>query len=92
MQQNQGPAQAMTDKEYMEDVLLTSKTLSGLYHYATQESSTEQLHNQFKSNLNDTITMQHNIYSAMQKNGWYPQQQADQSQVGQIKTRFSQPQ
>lgn len=82
--------QTMTDREYMEDILLTAKTLTGLYHYATQEASTEQLHTQFKTNLNDTISMQHNIYSTMQQNGWYPQQQAEQQQVQQVKTKFSQ--
>jgi len=80
----------MTDREYMEDVLLTSKTLTGLYHYATQESSTVDLHNQFKNNLNSALNMQHNIYSTMQQNGWYPQQQAQQEQICQIKTKFQQ--
>jgi spore coat protein CotF len=79
----------MTDREYMEDVLLTAKTLTGLYHYATQESSTESLHTQFKTNLNDTLAMQHSIYGAMQQNGWYPQQQAEQQQISQVKTKFS---
>lgn len=82
----------MTDREYMEDVLLTAKTLTGLYHYATQESSTEQLHNQFKTNLNGSLMMQHNIYNTMQQHGWYPQQQAEQQQVSQVKTKFQQAQ
>lgn len=80
----------MTDREYMEDVLLTAKTLTGLYHYATQESSTESLHMQFKTNLNDTLQMQHSIYGAMQQHGWYPQQQAESQQISQVKTKFSQ--
>lgn len=80
----------MTDREYMEDILLTAKTLTGLYHYAVQESSTEQLHNEFKKNLNETIIMQHDIYKAMQQNGWYPQQQAPQDQIQQVKTKYTQ--
>lgn len=82
--------QNMTDREYMEDVLLTAKTLTSLYHYAVQESPTEQLHNQFKDNLNQTICMQHNIYNAMQQNGWYSQSQADQNQINQVKNKFTQ--
>ncbi|MDR0914961.1 MAG: spore coat protein [Oscillospiraceae bacterium] len=89
MAQNQTP-QPMGDKEYMQDILLTSKTLVGLYHYATQESSTEQLHNQFQSNLNDTLNMQHNIFAAMEKNGWYQTQQAEQEQVNQVKSKYTQ--
>ncbi|MCL2698662.1 MAG: spore coat protein [Oscillospiraceae bacterium] len=81
---------AMTDKEYIEDVLLTAKTLCGMYHYATQESSTEGLHNQFKCNLNDSIAMQHRIFGAMQQNGWYPQQQAQPQQINQVRSKYSQ--
>ncbi|MCL2077871.1 MAG: spore coat protein [Oscillospiraceae bacterium] len=81
---------AMTDKEYIEDVLLTSKTLTSMYHYATQESSTEGLHNQFKCNLNDSLAMQHRIFAAMQQSGWYPQQQAEQQQINQVKMKYGQ--
>ena len=79
----------MTDKEYMEDVMLTAKTLTSLYHYATQEASTQSLHSEFQKNLNDTLKMQHDIFSTMEQNGWYPQQQADQAQINQVKTKFS---
>jgi spore coat protein CotF len=78
----------MTDREYMEDLLMTSKTLNGLYHTATQEASSEPLRRQFKSNHSDTIEMQHNIFTAMQQNGWYTQQRAEPSQVNQIRSKF----
>lgn len=84
------PKQTMTDKEFIEDILLTAKTLTSMYHYATQESSTDKLHCQFKNNLNETIDMQHRIFAAMQQNGWYPMQQADQTQINQVKTKFMQ--
>lgn len=82
--------QAMTDKEYIEDILLTSKTLSVMYHSATQEASTEKLHCTFKNNLNGSLEMQHKIFCAMQQNGWYPMQQADQNQINQVKTKYLQ--
>ena len=78
----------MTDKEYMEDLLMTSKTLNGLYHTATQEASTEPLRRQFKCNHSDTIEIQHNIFMAMQQNGWYQQQQAQPQQINQVKTKY----
>ncbi|MCL1823378.1 MAG: spore coat protein [Oscillospiraceae bacterium] len=81
---------AMSDKEYIEDVLLTAKTLTGMYHYATQESSTEGLHTQFKSNLNDSIAMQHRIFASMQQNGWYPMQNAEQQQINQVRSKYMQ--
>lgn len=82
--------QSMSDKEYLEDILLTSKTLCAMYHYATQESSTEPLHNAFKCNMNDSIEMQHRVFGAMQQNGWYPMQQADSNQINQVRTKYMQ--
>lgn len=84
--------QTMGDKEYMQDILFTAKTLTNLYHNATQEAATEQLYNQFKTNMNDSICMQHDIFNAMQQKGWYPMQQAQQQQIEQVKTKYSQPQ
>jgi len=81
----------MNDKEYMEDILLTSKTLTGVYHYATQESSTPNLHNQFQTNLIDSFKIQNNVYSKMEQKGWYPQQQAPAQQINQVKTKYRQP-
>ena len=79
----------MTDKEYMEDILLTTKTLSELYHVATQESSSEQIHSQFKTNLNNALNMQNSVFKSMQQNGWYQQQQAEPKQISQVKSKFS---
>ena len=79
----------MTDKEYMEDVMLTAKTLTSLYHYATQEASTQSLHSEFQKNLNDTLKMQHDIFCTMEQQGWYPQQKAEQAQIQQVKAKFS---
>lgn len=80
----------MTDKEYMEDVLLTAKTLGALYHYATQESGTQNVHNQFKTNMNEVMDAQHQLYSTMSQKGWYPQSQAQPQQIQQTKNKFMQ--
>ena len=81
--------QNMADKEYIDDVLLTAKTLSGLYHYATQESTTEPAHCNFKDMMNESIDMQNQIYNLMQTKGWYQQQQAQPQQISQVKTKFT---
>lgn len=80
--------QTMTDKEYMEDVLLTSKQLTNLYHSAVQESSTENLHYQLKDNLNQSIDVEHQIFSTISQKGWYPQEQADAQQINKARTKF----
>ncbi len=81
--------QNMTDREYMDDILLTSKTMSSLYHYAVQESPTEQLHNEFKTILNQSLDMQHNIYNIMEQKGWYTADAAPAQQINQVKTKFA---
>ena len=81
--------QTMSDREFMEDMLLTAKALSNIYHNAVQESSTQQLHIQFQDYLNDTLSMQHDIFSLMQQQGWYPQQQVESNQINQVKNKFS---
>lgn len=80
--------QMMTDKEYMEDILLTSKQLTGLYQHAVTESSTQQLHCQFKNNLNESIDIQNHIFQTMSSKGWYPQESAPPQEINKIKTKF----
>lgn len=81
--------QNMTDREYMDDILLTSKTMSNLYHYAVQESPTENLHSEFKTILNQSLDMQHDIYSVMEQKGWYTTSEAQAQQINQVKNKFS---
>ncbi len=80
--------QNMTDREYMDDILLTSKTMSSLYHYAVQESPTETLHAEFKTILNESLDMQHDIYNVMQQKGWYTTEAAEAQKINQVKTKF----
>ena len=80
--------QNMTDREYLDDVLMTSKTISSLYHYAVQESSTENVHNNFKNILNDSLDMQHGIFCIMEQKGWYSLPEAPQPQIDQVKQKF----
>ena len=81
--------QNMTDREYMDDILLTSKTMSSLYHYAVQESPTGNLHAEFKTILNESLDMQHDIYNIMSQKGWYQTETAPQQQIEQVKTKFA---
>ncbi len=80
--------QNMSDKEYMDDVLMTSKTLTSMYHSAVQEASTNDIHTSFKDVLNQSLDMQHTIFSVMQGKGWYPQQYAQKGQIEQVKQKF----
>lgn len=78
----------MGDREYMDDILMTSKTITGLYHYAVQESATGDVHSNFKNILNQALDMQHEVYCVMQQKGWYQVQPAPQQQIDQVKQKF----
>ena len=78
----------MSDKEYMDDVLMSSKTLTSMYQTAVQESSTNDVHTSFKDVLNCSIDMQHTLFSVMEQKGWYPQQYAQKAQIEQVKQKF----
>ena len=81
--------QNMGDKEYMNDVLMSSKTLTSMYQTAVQESSTNDVHTSFKDVLNCSIDMQHTLFSVMEQKGWYPQQYAQKAQIEQVKQKFA---
>lgn len=79
----------MDDKCIMEDILLTTKGMCDLYMHGTVESSTTNVHNTFNTALNETLTMQDNIYKKMAEMGWYPMEQAEQQKIEKVKQKFS---
>lgn len=81
--------QNMTDREYMDDILVSSKSLSNLYHYAVQESPTDKIHYEFKDILNKSLEMQHDIYDIMTQKGWYQIEAAPASKINQVATKFT---
>ena len=79
----------MGDEEIMSDVLESQKQVTGLYNNVANESATPQLRNEFLSILNDEHEIQCEIFSEMQKRGWYPTQAADQQQINQAKQKYT---
>ncbi|MBQ9687245.1 MAG: spore coat protein [Oscillospiraceae bacterium] len=79
----------MNDKEIMENMLLTAKGVCDLYMHGSVESSTPNVHQAFNTALNDAITMQSGIYTAMTNHGWYPTEQAESQQIQQVKQKYS---
>ena len=78
----------MNDQEIMENLLLTAKGAVDLYMHGSVESATPQVHQAFNTALNDAITMQSGIYTAMANHGWYPSEQADAQQIQQVKQKY----
>lgn len=79
----------MDDKNLMEDILLLEKGVCDLYMHGSIESSTKNVHQVFKSALNNSLTMQDDIYQKMAQKGWYSTEQADQSKINTLKQKFT---
>lgn len=79
----------MDDKNLMENILLLEKGVCDLYMHGSIESSTQNVHQTFKTALNDSLNMQDTIYDKMAQKGWYPTEQVEQSKIETVKQKFS---
>lgn len=79
----------MNDRDIMEGILLTTKGVCDLYMHGTIESATPNVHQAFSAALNDSLSMQENIYTEMSNRGWYTTEQAPQQQRQQLKQKYS---
>lgn len=79
----------MTDKDLMQDILLIEKGVCDLYMHGSIESSTDNVHQAFKTALNNSLCMQDSIYDQMTAKGWYTSQQAEQKKIDNVKQKFN---
>ena len=71
----------MDDKTIMDTILSNVKDCCDLMMHGSIESSTPNVHTTFQNGLNDSLTMQNQIYSKMSQKGWYPEQQVEQQKI-----------
>ncbi|MBQ9412796.1 MAG: spore coat protein [Oscillospiraceae bacterium] len=79
----------MDDRQIMENILLTTKGACDLYLHGSIESATGNVHQVFTTALNNTLTMQDEIYKQMAAKGWYPSEQATQQQITQVRQKYA---
>lgn len=79
----------MDDKQIMANILTNVKNSCDLMMHGAIEASTPQVHTTFKQSLDCALQMQNDVYNEMSKMGWYPMQKAEQTQIQQLKTKFS---
>ena len=82
----------MQDKEIMENLLLNLKGECDLMMHGAIESSTGNVHSALTETLSETLSLQNQVYSMMAKKGWYPAQNAQQTQIDTVKQKYSQAQ
>ena len=79
-----------TDKELITEVLTTEKNLANLYNTAVEESSTEPLHTDLNSQLNQALTKQNETFKFIQQKGLYQIAQDQKPQIDKVKNKFAQ--
>ena len=79
----------MDDKNLMQNILLLEKGVCDLYMHGSIESSTQNVHQAFKTALNDSLNIQDTIYTKMSAKGWYQTEQAEQAKIDNLKQKFS---
>ena len=80
---------SLTDREMLTDALVSEKFMTSGYNTFTNECASTSVLNEFMSLLNEEHQMQHEVFTEMQKRGWYPTQQAPSDKIQQVKMKFS---
>lgn len=79
----------MSDKDIMENLLLTTKGVCDLYMHGAIESATPRVREAFNTALSDALGMQSGIYGQMSGHGWYATEQAEPQRMQQVRQKFA---
>ena len=77
-----------SDKEMMNDALASQKFITGNYNTFTNECVTPAVRGVFMSILKEEHDIQNEVFTEIQKRGWYQVQPAEQQKIQQVKTKF----
>lgn len=78
----------LSERVMMEDGLCSQKQVATAYNTGAGECASEQLRSTFVSILADEHELGAKIFEAMSERGWYQPQEADDSQINNVKQKF----
>ena len=78
----------MGDMEIVNDSIASQKMISSSYDTFANECATPNLRDEFINILKDEHQIQAELFTEMQKRGWYQTQPADDQKVMQAKQKF----
>ena len=81
----------LNDREMLTDALSSEKFMTENYNQYANECASPSLMNEFMNLLSEEHQIQHDVFSELQKRGWYPTQSAPAEKVQQAKLKFSNP-
>lgn len=79
----------MDDKNLMQNLLLLEKGCCDLYMHGAVESATKNVLGAFNSALDDSLSMQDEIFTKMSDKGWYNIPDVEQTKIDQLKQKFA---
>lgn len=77
-----------TDQQILQDALISEKHMTDSYNLYAGECVNTQLRTTMLTCLNDVHTIQANIFSTMQSNGWYQVEPAEQQKIQKARQKF----
>jgi len=79
---------SLTDKEIMEDMLSTQKSVTGMYNTFSNECTHQPLREDFLNILREEHNIQASVFTEMKNRGWYTPAPAQEQMVNQVRTKF----
>lgn len=80
----------LNEKDVLNDLLTMEKQITSAYNVGITEASCKNLRQTLTTSLNDTQTIQYNVFDAMRKHGWYQTKDAADADVNNAKNKFTQ--
>lgn len=80
----------LNDKIIANDILIDSRFITEAYAKSAVESSTPSVRQTLASLYMDGLSQNERVFRFMQQRGWYSVEKADQQQVGQLQSKFTQ--
>ena len=78
---NMTATQVLTEKDILKDSLISEKQMTASYNTYAGECVNQQLKTTMMNILNDVHTIQSDIFTTMQQNGWYQVEAAEQQKI-----------
>lgn len=89
-QPGQPPMQPLSEKEVLNDLLMTEKQITSALNTFITEATCSNLRQNLKTIQQDEYSIHENIYNAMNQKGWYTPSDAPTQEVQKVKTQFNQ--
>ena len=81
-------ATLLTERQILQDSLMSQKQITGSYNTFAGECVSEQLRSTMLNILSEEHKIQADIFRDMQMHGWYQVEQADQNKIHQTMTKL----